>query len=118
MYGADLRANNSLEILVRTMAIGNVGENGLTEDTGIKTVADLRRYFTMFKRRGELFGYVVDKRRKPAWNDDKIISVEVIIEYTDKAGLTRLGFERSETFIAFLNTHPEIAKCFEYVKKN
>jgi hypothetical protein len=88
----------------------------VTEDP-VKTLPELREYFTMFKRRGELFGYVVDPKRKPGWNDERTTKCEVSIQYTDQHSSGSNGFDNVRDFVFFLENNPAIAKWLGYVKK-
>jgi hypothetical protein len=87
------------------------------KDSGLKTVADLRKYFTQFQGRGKRWGYVVDKRRPPHWQDDLTTKVVVCLEWTDQTGSTRKEFTDLIEFVYFLHEYPEIAKCLGYKPK-
>jgi hypothetical protein len=102
-------------ILIQTTTFGSPYKNEF-EDR-VNSIPELREYFKMFKRRGELFGYVVEKNRKLAGNDEKTIKVEVFIKYSDKTGEKKIGFDNVKMFVSFLDAYPAIANCLKYVKK-
>jgi hypothetical protein len=99
----------SWEIKIRTLFHGEYLNDGM-----IKTVTVLRSYFMRFKRRGEVWGYVLQKNRPLAGHDEWVEEVMVILEYTDKTGPTRNEFYNLTDFVFFLHEHPAIAKVLQY----
>jgi hypothetical protein len=105
------------EIKDWTITIITTYDRATFKDGGIKTVADLRKYFTMFQGRGKVWGYVVDRNRPPHWQDKLTTQVIVCLEWTDENGSTSKGFSHVTDFIYFLHANTTLAKSVGYKPK-
>ena len=91
-------------------------DSTMEDEKRFKTIGELVKFFHEWKRHGEVVGYVIVKNRPKAFNDDRVEG-KLAVQWEDKFGMCKKGFDNVYQLSEFLTEVPLIAEKVGFIPK-